>query len=50
MAIKTKTVPLANVEAYEKKGWVATNAWSIRDYTVVMEKVVDTKENNLQSR
>ena len=31
-------VPLAEVEAYEKKGWVATNSWSIRDYTVVMEK------------
>ena len=50
MAIITKKVPFADIEAMEKKGWIATNEWSIQDYYVVMEKVVDTKENNLQSR
>ena len=36
--MQTLHVPLAEVEAYEKKGWFATQEWSILHYTVVMKK------------
>jgi len=36
--MKTKNVLFADVEKYEKKGWVTTNDWSIKDYYVVMVK------------
>ena len=38
LTMQTLHVPLAEVEAYEKKGWVATQEWSILHYTVVMVK------------
>ena len=45
--MKTKNVLFADVEKYEKKGWVTTNDWSIKDYYVVMVKYErgDPKEN-----
>ena len=48
--MKTKKVLFADIEKYEKKGWVTTNEWSIKDYYVVMEKCErgDSKENLLQ--
>ena len=36
--MKTKNVPFADIEAYEKKGWLTTNRWSIKDSYVVMVK------------
>ena len=36
--MKTKKVLFADVEKYEKKGWIPTNDWSIKDYYVVMVK------------
>ena len=36
--MKTKNVLFADVEKYEKKGWITTNEWSIKDYFVVMVK------------
>lgn len=44
---KTKKVNFADIEAMEKRGWIATNEWSIKDYTVTMEKEIDLKDNNL---
>ena len=48
--MKTKKVLFADVEKYEKKGWLTTNTWSIKDYCVVMEKHErgDPKENSVQ--
>jgi len=48
--MKTKNVLFADVEKYEKKGWLTTNEWSIKDYYVVMVKHEpnDTQENPLQ--
>ena len=50
MATETINVPFHKIEAKEKKGWIATNQWSIKNYTVVMEREVDLKENHLQPR
>ena len=36
--MKTKKVLFADVEKYEKKGWISTNEWSIKDYYVDMVK------------
>ena len=40
MAIKTRKVLFADIEAMEKKGWVTTNEWSIKDYYVIMERAI----------
>ena len=51
MATETITVPFHKIEAMEKKGWIATNQWSIKDYTVTMEKVsCDPKKDKFQPR
>ena len=48
--MKTKKVLFADVEKYEKKGWIATNEWSIKDYYVVMVKYErgDPQEDKVQ--